>query len=57
MVTAANKAGKWYRGVFEAAERFMVGWHEAEAELSRQRRASTVGGVQGNAGGGVLICC
>ena len=48
--TAAKKAGKWYRGILEAAERFMVRWHEAEAELSRQRRASAVGGVQGNGG-------
>ncbi|MEP5351924.1 MAG: hypothetical protein ABJZ75_06195 [Luteolibacter sp.] len=48
--TAAKKAGKWYRGILEAAERFMVRWHEAEAELSRQRRASAVGGVQGMGG-------
>ena len=39
--TTIKKAGKWwYRGVLE--ERFMVRWHEAEAELSRQRRASAV---------------
>ena len=50
--TAAKKAGKWYRGILEAAEWFMVRWHEAEAELSRQRRASAVDGVQGNGGGG-----
>ena len=25
---AAKKAGKWYRGVLEAAERFMARWHE-----------------------------
>ena len=25
---AAKKAGKWYRGVLEAAERFMVKWHD-----------------------------
>ena len=50
--TAAKKAGKWYRGIREAAERFMVRWHEDEAELSRQRRASAVGGVQGNGGRG-----
>ena len=30
----------------------MVKWHEAEAELSRQRRASAVERVQGNGGGG-----
>ena len=45
------KAGKWYRGVLEAAERFMVRWHEDEAQLSRHRRASAVGGARGNGGG------
>ena len=45
--TAAKKAGKWYRGVLQATERFMVRWHEEEAQLSRQRRASAVGGSQG----------
>ena len=30
----------------------MVRWHEAEFEMSRQRRASAVNGVQGNGGGG-----
>ena len=50
--TAAKKAGKWYRGILEAAERFMVRWHEAEAEMSRQRHASAVDGVQGNGGEG-----
>ena len=37
---AAKKAGKWYRGVLEAAERFMAKWHENEATLSRNRNAS-----------------
>ena len=50
--TAVKKAGKRYRGVLEAAERFMVRWHEDEAELSRQRSASAVGGAQGNGGRG-----
>ena len=50
--TAAKKAGKWYRGFLEAAERFMARWHEDEAQLSRQRRAFAVGGAQGNGGGG-----
>ena len=50
--TAAKKAGKWYRGILEATERFMVRWHEAEVELSRQSCASAVGGVQTNAGRG-----
>ena len=26
----AKKAGKWYRQVLEAGERFMVTWHEGE---------------------------
>ena len=30
---AANTAGKWYRRALEAAERFMVRWHEDEAQL------------------------
>ena len=50
--TAAQKAREWFRGVLEAAERFMVSRHDAEAELSRNPRASTVGGVPGNGGGG-----
>ena len=50
--TAAKKAGKWYRGVLEAAERFMVRWHEDDAQLKRQRRESAVGGAQGNGGRG-----
>ena len=50
--TAAKKAGKWYMGILETAERFMVRRHEAEAEMSRQPRASAVGGVQGNEGVG-----
>ena len=28
---AAKKARKWYRGVLEAAERYMAKWHENEA--------------------------
>ena len=52
MVHCSQKARKWYRGIIEAAERSMVRWHEAEAEMSRQRRASAVGGAQGNGGGG-----
>ena len=49
---AAQKAGKWYRGVLETAERFMVERHEDGAQLRRQRRASAVGGAQGNGGRG-----
>ena len=45
---ASKKAGKWYRGVLEATERFMGKWHEIEATLSRNRHASATGGPQGN---------
>ena len=47
-LVAANKTGKWYRGVLEAADRFMAEWHEIEATLSRDRHASVTGGPQGN---------
>ena len=50
--TAAKEAGKWYREVLEAAEWFMVRWHEDEAQLRRQHRTSAVGGAQGNGGSG-----
>ena len=49
--TGGEKAGKWYRGILEAVERFMVSRHEAEAEMNRPRRASAVDIVQGNGGG------
>ena len=49
---AAKKAGKWYRGVLDAAERFMVRWHKDEADMSRKRHASAVGSAQGNGKGG-----
>ena len=49
---AAKKAGKLYRRVLDAAERFMVRWHKDEADMSRKRHASTVGGAQGNGKGG-----
>ena len=49
---AAQKAGKWYRGVFEEAERFMDEWHENEATVSRNRHASNTGGAEGNRKGG-----
>ena len=53
---AANKAGKWYRGVLEAVERFMAKWHEVETTLSRNRHASATGGAQGNRKGwGVTV--
>ena len=50
--TAAKTTGKWYWGVLDAAERLMVMWHEDEAELSRQCRASIVDGAQANWGKG-----
>ena len=50
--TAAKKAGKRYRGILEAAELFMVKWHEDDAKLSRQRRAFVVAGAPGNGGRG-----
>ena len=49
---AAKMAGTWYRGILTATERLMARWYVAKAELSRQRLASAVGGVQGNAGWG-----
>ena len=52
---AAKKVGKWYRGVLEAAERFMVWWHKDEEGPSRKRHASAVGGAQGNGKGGATI--
>ena len=50
--TAAKKEGKWYRGVIEETERFIFKWHEDETQLSRQSRASVVGGAQENGGRG-----
>ena len=39
--TAAKEGGKWYRGVVEAAECFMVRWHrEEESESSWLRHAA-----------------
>ena len=32
--SAAKKSGKWYRGVVDAADRFMTRWHRGEAEKS-----------------------
>ena len=50
--TAAKKASKWFRGVSKATARFMVKWHEDEAKMNKQRRASFMGGVQGDGGRG-----
>ena len=42
-----------YRGVLEAAERFMTKWHKIEATVSRNRHASTtMGDPQGKRKGG-----
>ena len=49
---AAKKAGNWYRGVLDAAERFMVWWHKDAADMIRTHHASAVGGAQRNAKGG-----
>ena len=38
--TAVKKGGKWYRGVAEAAECFMTGWHRDEAESSWLRHTT-----------------
>ena len=48
---AAKKAGKWYRGILEAAERFTVRWHENEKTLSRKRPTSVMGAVRRNGEG------
>ena len=52
---AAKKAGKWYRGVLEAVGWFMVRWHKDEADASRKRHASAVGGAQWNGKGGAKM--
>ena len=49
---AAKKAGKWYRGVLQAAAGFIAKWHGIEATLSRTRHASVTGGAEGNRKGG-----
>ena len=36
----------------DAVERFMVRWHKDEADMTRKRHASAVGGAQGNGKGG-----
>ena len=42
---AAKTLGKWYRGVLEEAERFMVRLHKDEADASTTRHVSAVGGA------------
>ena len=55
--TAAKKSGKWYRGVVEAAERFMVRWHQGgqqeewkETRPRNRGRGGTRRGVRETAG-------
>ena len=54
MVRSSKKAGKRHRGVLEAAEPLVVKLYKDEAQLSRQRRASAVGGSRGNGGRGSI---
>ena len=50
---AAEKGGKWCRGVVEAAECFMTRWHRDEAESSwlhhaaEDAKTDDKGGVRG----------
>ena len=37
---ASKKSGKWYRGIVETADCFMVRWHRGEAQRSRLRHAA-----------------
>ena len=37
---AAEKSGKWYRGVVEATDCFMARWHRNEAQRNRLRHAA-----------------
>ena len=48
---AAKTLGKWYRGVLEEAERFMVRLHKDEADASTTRHVSAVGGATKEWGG------
>ena len=45
-VFAAKKACQWYRGVFEAAERFTARWHVEEGKKSSERRAAPMRDAQ-----------
>lgn len=49
---ARKNVGKWCRGVLEADERFMIRWHEEEAEKKRQTHPSIVRGVRGKKSAG-----
>ena len=53
-VHAAKKAGKWHRGVLEAAERVMARWHvEEETHISERRAARILAFQRKITGGGV----
>ena len=45
-VHAAKKTSKWYRGVIEAAERFMARWHVEEGKKSSESRAARMRDAQ-----------
>ena len=45
-VHAATKAGKWYRGILEAAERFMARWYVEGGNKSLKRRAARMRDAQ-----------
>ena len=51
-VHAAKKEGKCYRGILEAAERFMVRLHVEEEQKSSERRAARIGDAQSRKGTG-----
>ena len=57
--TVANKGGKWYRGVVEAADCLVARWHRDEAERSWLRHAAedakSDGRGKGWGGASVLI--
>ena len=51
-IHTANRAGKWYRGILEAAERFMTRWPLEEENKSSERRAARMRDAQSRKGGG-----
>ena len=55
--TVGKSGGKWYRGVIEAAEHFMVRWRETEVERSWLRHAAenVKSGDKGKGGGGTHV--
>ena len=61
MVEGAEKSGNWYRGVVDAAARFITKWHRTEADKSWPMGATSDGKnsnkakLDGGGGGGVPI--